>query len=330
MKMRRWMVAVVVAMVIAPVMGQSPNWYNIKGTVNSSLKIGPPVSALTLTNSSGTLSLSGGLTANGAVSLGTSVGAFTATGVITSSVSTGTAPLAIASTTKVTNLNADAVDGIAMNSGSVGGIVYQSGSAEWNVSSAGISGYFPKSNVGGTLSWTGLASAHLFVGNGSGIPTDVAVTGDVTISNTGVTAIGSSKVVSAMINDGTITDADLDPASLGRHLPRPVTQAGSESGNEITVLIDVYSTDGTTFQSDGVPVLLNISDTNLDMETVTANTITTTFMNGKVFNTITANKKFMLVLTGGGNVKVSFAGAGTMYFNFIMGAKTYSVTLAFS
>jgi len=55
-----------------------------------------------------------------------------------------------------------------------------------------------------------LDSANLLVGNGSNVATKVAVTGDVTISNAGVTAIGSSKVVTAMVNNGAITAAKLD------------------------------------------------------------------------------------------------------------------------
>lgn len=43
------------------------------------------------------------------------------------------------------------------------------------------------STAGGTLT-----SAHLLVGNSSNVATDTAVTGDVTISNTGVTAIKAS------------------------------------------------------------------------------------------------------------------------------------------
>lgn len=45
-----------------------------------------------------------------------------------------------------------------------------------------------------------LTSAHLFVGNGSNVPTDTAITGDVTISNTGVTSIGSGVIVNADVN----------------------------------------------------------------------------------------------------------------------------------
>lgn len=44
-----------------------------------------------------------------------------------------------------------------------------------------------------------LTSAHIFVGNGSNVATDVAVTGDVTISNAGVTALGTNKVTNTML-----------------------------------------------------------------------------------------------------------------------------------
>lgn len=45
-----------------------------------------------------------------------------------------------------------------------------------------------------------LTSGHIFVGNASNIAADVAMTGDITINNTGVTAIGAGKIVNAQIN----------------------------------------------------------------------------------------------------------------------------------
>jgi hypothetical protein len=45
-----------------------------------------------------------------------------------------------------------------------------------------------------------LDSANILVGNGSNVATKVAVTGDVTITNAGVTAIGSAKVKAAMLD----------------------------------------------------------------------------------------------------------------------------------
>ena len=44
-----------------------------------------------------------------------------------------------------------------------------------------------------------LADAHILVGDALGAAADVAVTGDVTISNTGVTAIGAAKVLETML-----------------------------------------------------------------------------------------------------------------------------------
>lgn len=45
-----------------------------------------------------------------------------------------------------------------------------------------------------------LASAHIFVGSAGGVATDVAMTGDIAITNAGVTAIGADKIVNAQIN----------------------------------------------------------------------------------------------------------------------------------
>ena len=47
-----------------------------------------------------------------------------------------------------------------------------------------------------------LTSAHLLVGNSSNVATDTAITGDVTISNTGVTTIGAGKVTGAKMVTG--------------------------------------------------------------------------------------------------------------------------------
>lgn len=55
---------------------------------------------------------------------------------------------------------------------------------------------------------TALASGAIIVGNASGVAADVIPTGDVTIDNAGVTAIGAGKVTNAMVApaalDGTV------------------------------------------------------------------------------------------------------------------------------
>jgi hypothetical protein len=50
-----------------------------------------------------------------------------------------------------------------------------------------------------------LTSAHLLVGSSGNVATDTAVTGDVTIGNTGVTAIGAGKLTAAMHAAGVLT-----------------------------------------------------------------------------------------------------------------------------
>lgn len=57
------------------------------------------------------------------------------------------------------------------------------------------------------------AAGNIIVYNSSGVPTAVAETGDISISDTGVTAIGSSKITSAMIVDGTIVNADISASA---------------------------------------------------------------------------------------------------------------------
>jgi hypothetical protein len=115
-----------------------------------------------------------------------------------------------------------------------------------------------------------LDDANILVGNGSNVATKVAVTGDVTISNAGVTAIGSSKVLTAMVNDAAITaakiaDANVTPAKLSQPLTLATAQ-NTTSGTSIdftgipswvkriTVMLDGVSTSSTS------PVIIQLGD----------------------------------------------------------------------
>ncbi|RZK77899.1 MAG: hypothetical protein EOO85_07645 [Pedobacter sp.] len=60
-----------------------------------------------------------------------------------------------------------------------------------------------------TYGTTSLADAHILVGDAAGVARSVAMTGDVTISNTGVTAVGNSKILTPMIADAGITSIKL-------------------------------------------------------------------------------------------------------------------------
>jgi hypothetical protein len=83
-----------------------------------------------------------------------------------------------------------------------------------------------------TISQATASSAQVLLGNGSGIPTFTSLTGDVTIGNTGITAIGANKVVDAFLRQGGATSiigrsanstgnvADISAAADGQVLRR--------------------------------------------------------------------------------------------------------------
>jgi hypothetical protein len=68
------------------------------------------------------------------------------------------------------------------------------------------------------------SSAQLIVGNATGVPTYTTVTGDVTISNTGVTAIGSTVVTNGMLA-GSIADSKLSTISTAGKVSNSATTA---------------------------------------------------------------------------------------------------------
>jgi hypothetical protein len=75
-----------------------------------------------------------------------------------------------------------------------------------SASSTTITGVSP---IGSSLN-----DGEIFIGNGSNLAAAVAVTGDLTITNAGVTAIGTDKVVTTMIADANVTDAKLDKTNI--------------------------------------------------------------------------------------------------------------------
>lgn len=72
------------------------------------------------------------------------------------------------------------------------------------------------------------------IGNGTTL-NSVTVSGDITIGNTGVTAIGTGKVTSTMILDGTIVNADINAsAAIVDTKLATISTAGKVSGSAIT------------------------------------------------------------------------------------------------
>jgi hypothetical protein len=84
-----------------------------------------------------------------------------------------------------------------------------------------------------------LTSAHLLVGNGSNVATSVAVTGDVTISNAGVTAIAAGAIVNADISGS----AEIAVSKLADGAARQLLQTDAAgTGVEWASNIDVPGT----------------------------------------------------------------------------------------
>lgn len=86
---------------------------------------------------------------------------------------------------------------------------------------------------GATPTLPSLLDGRIWVGNGSNVATAVTPSGDVTITNAGVTAIGANKVVTAKVLDANITYAKIQNVTDARLLGRSSGSAGAPI--EITV-----------------------------------------------------------------------------------------------
>jgi len=104
-------------------------------------------------------------------------------------------------------------------------------------------------------------AGNIIVYNSAGVPTAVAETGDVSISDTGVTAIGSGKVTSTMILDGTIVNGDINTSAA-------IALSKLASGTSAQVIV----ADGS-----GVPTYVTLSGdvtiSNTGVATIQANSV---------------------------------------------------------
>jgi hypothetical protein len=83
-----------------------------------------------------------------------------------------------------------------------------------------------------------LDSAKIFVGNASGVAAEVSMSGDATISNTGVLTLGADVVENAQIADNAVSLENLDSGITPSHI---VVYAGKENdgGGSATIAITV-------------------------------------------------------------------------------------------
>jgi hypothetical protein len=141
-------------------------------------------------------------------------------------------------------------------------------------SSDGSSGQFLYTNGSGTLAWgtpsgTGLSSTltsgYVFVGNGSNVATGVAISGDITITNAGVTAIGSAKVTNSMLA-GSI---DLTSKVTGA---LPVANGGTGTATAFTAGSVVYAGASGVYGQDNSNFFWDSTNHRLGIGTATPST----------------------------------------------------------
>jgi microcystin-dependent protein len=92
-----------------------------------------------------------------------------------------------------------------------------------------------------------LTDTYILVGNGSNVPTGVAVSGDVAITNAGVTAIQTDAVETAMIEDGAVT---ADKLAAGAASPTgAITQYAAATPPTGWLLCDGSAVSRTTYSA---------------------------------------------------------------------------------
>lgn len=91
---------------------------------------------------------------------------------------------------------------------------------------------------------TTLTSGNILVGNGSNVAAAVAMSGDATISNAGVVAIGSNKVVNAMVDPTVVKWADtmVTTAQVLALNTTPISLLAAPGAGLVNVVRAVYAT----------------------------------------------------------------------------------------
>lgn len=111
-----------------------------------------------------------------------------------------------------------------------------------------------------------LTSGQIIVGNGSNVPTAVAVTGDVTISNAGVTAISSGVIVNADVNASAAIDRSKLASGTASHVL--INSGAGAFSSEATLSpvrgglgLDASSSTGFVKVSSGITSISSITET---------------------------------------------------------------------
>jgi hypothetical protein len=136
-----------------------------------------------------------------------------------------------------------------------------------------------------------LTSGNILVGNASNVATSVAMSGDITISNAGVTAIGSGVIVNADIN----ASAEIAVSKLGNGTARQLLQTNAAGTDvEWASNISIPGTLGVT----GETTLKEITETVYDLVGTSIDPANGTIQ----YKSLSANTTFTEALTSGQSV----------------------------
>ncbi len=91
-----------------------------------------------------------------------------------------------------------------------------------------------------TPNFIDLVSGHIMVGNSSGAARDVAMSGDITIGNTGVTAIGAGKVLESMLAAPTTSQLNAQRIAVATY--DFAVQGGTQAAFNLGVALPAKST----------------------------------------------------------------------------------------
>lgn len=282
-----------------------------------------------LTVGSGTTSINsadinGGAIDNTAIGSSTPAGgAFTilsASGQFTSTVPSGTAPFVVASDTKVSNLNAEYVNGITfLVSGSPGALAYRSDTWTSSWSAVGTAGQVLLSGGSSAPTWAGLDQAKVWIGSSGDVPVARTISGDCALGDTGT----------IMLNNGTISPAKLT-SSMQDLILYATASAGAEVSDTRACSLQIKDANGNN-QAGVYRVHWNIADANYSPGE-TAQSVTVSYDEGGEWQQIVANKKAVAFTNSSGllTLDVTHTSANTLYLMLEFKGKVYPLTLSFT
>lgn len=154
-------------------------------------------------------------------------------------------------------------------------VQYQSITLQWDGSA-----WVELNRSNPTVSSPSLTSAQIIVGNGSNIATAVDMTGDVTISNAGLTAIGANKVTASMLATNVLVEATgtLSQANIIAMNGTPISLIAAPGAGKAIVVdeIELFHDYAVAAYSGGGDLSIEYATSGTDVLTLDATFVTDT------------------------------------------------------